>query len=68
MAADDFLPVDDSKRPPKPKIGDAMPYWFNPTDSCRVMAVGPYKGPYKQWFTWEVTLSDREGKPVHTVI
>jgi len=40
---------------PKPEIGSKMVYWWAP-EGAEVLAVRPYSGLYKDWYTWIVKL------------
>lgn len=43
----------------KPKVGNKMESWFSDQDDGMsiIIAVEPYTGRYKQWFTWTVRVT-----------
>lgn len=41
-------------RKPKPRIGSRLNMWF---PGGIVVRVAPYTGRYKNWFTWNVTVT-----------
>ncbi len=47
------------KKTPKPRVGSKIRTWVSgrPDGMATILKVEPYTGLYKQWFTWNLTVT-----------
>lgn len=52
----------------EPKVGDRCMVWWGGDRPAEVVAVKPYRGKYKDWFKWTITMRglNRNGNTIES--